>query len=415
MKFSIIPLKSAISLIIPIAIFLSCQEKNAYLNDIVSFSTEPPVYYDAQTPPHNPILDTLSNGLVVEVTDTAYVLEEDILLSSLNIEAISEPTTRGAVLAEQAQFYWPSRIVYYDFSSNFAPYKRNAIEAMNKISNVSGVRFIEKSANTSNYIHFNYSSSGNNSPLGMQGGKQVINIYNAELVSVITHEILHSLGLFHEQSRTDRDDYIDINFNNIRTSKRHNFNKYTADGYTGYNIGPFDYNSIMMYNGQITNPDFVYDTSINTITIKNTNTATAQGDSLSIGDISAIRSIYGPPYHRLEDTLEEVLAENDTYYEELYEVRRNASIHFYEDVACTIPATLQYPRLIKVKIDVEDCSSYGQLIHSSINRTILVPAGVQSYDIETYVNHEYYQYSTPSSVYTQYFSIVNSHVPDYRN
>ena len=408
-------MRKPVLFVISIAILVSCQEKNAYLNDIVSFSTEPPVYYNAQPQPHNPILDTLSNGLVVEVTDTAYVLEEDILLSSLNIEAISEPTSRGAVLAEQTQFYWPSRIVYYDFSSNFAPYKRNAMDAMNNISNVSGIRFIEKDANTSNYIHFNYSTSGNNSPLGMQGGKQVINIYNTESVSVITHEILHSLGLFHEQSRTDRDDYIDIDFDNIRPSKRHNFNKYTAEGYTGYNIGPFDYNSIMMYNGHITDSNFVYDTSINTITIKNTNTATTQGDSLSIGDISAIRSIYGPPYHRLEDTLVEVLEENDTYYEELYEVRRNASIHFYEDVACTIPATLQYPRLIKVEIDVDDCSSYGQLSHYTRNRTILVPAGVQSYGIETYVNHEYYQYSTPSNVHTQYFSIVNSHVPDYRN
>ena len=40
---------------------------------------------------------------------------------------------------------------------------------------------------------------------------------------VIIHEILHALGFFHEHSRPDRDQYITIDFNNLKDGMQHNF------------------------------------------------------------------------------------------------------------------------------------------------------------------------------------------------
>ena len=42
---------------------------------------------------------------------------------------------------------------------------------------------------------------------------------------VVLHELLHTLGLWHEQSRLDRDQYVRILWENIRAGKEDNFAK----------------------------------------------------------------------------------------------------------------------------------------------------------------------------------------------
>ncbi|TRY82014.1 hypothetical protein DNTS_021855 [Danionella cerebrum] len=64
--------------------------------------------------------------------------------------------------------------------------------------------------------------------------------------AIVEHELLHALGFYHEQSRSDRDDYVKIWWDEIIEGKEHNFNKYEDDFITDLNT-PYDYESIMHY------------------------------------------------------------------------------------------------------------------------------------------------------------------------
>lgn len=60
------------------------------------------------------------------------------------------------------------------------------------------------------------------SNLGVTGGEQIISIGpRCEHKGIVIHEIFHALGRIHEQSRTDRDNHIIINWENIKEGNSH--------------------------------------------------------------------------------------------------------------------------------------------------------------------------------------------------
>lgn len=61
------------------------------------------------------------------------------------------------------------------------------------------------------------------------------------------HEFIHALGFYHMQSTYNRDDYVEIKYENITPGKENNFNKYNGDTVSDFDI-EYDYGSVMHYS-----------------------------------------------------------------------------------------------------------------------------------------------------------------------
>lgn len=144
---------------------------------------------------------------------------------------------------------WPS-VIPYEYDANMTTWKMDqARAAMDELETVCHVFFVPLT-DQSDYLHIQ-DAAFNNSPVGRQGGEQVVQIASASWLYryTIIHELMHAMGYWHEQARTDRDLYVQINWDNISQtdcpggSCDHNFLIQTGSGHWG----PYDFDSVMHY------------------------------------------------------------------------------------------------------------------------------------------------------------------------
>lgn len=107
--------------------------------------------------------------------------------------------------------------------------------------------FPQNSNPSGDYVHV-FKGNGCWSMIGRRGGSQRMSLPSGCMRhGTIMHEMIHALGFFHEQSRTDRDNYVNIHWNNIIPGHQHNFNRET--GITSFGV-PYNPRSIMHYRSR---------------------------------------------------------------------------------------------------------------------------------------------------------------------
>jgi len=138
--------------------------------------------------------------------------------------------------------FWTNGTVPFEFDANVtSANQQRMLDAMAEWERAVTIDFVART-NEQDYIHIQDAST-NDSRVGMQGGQQIMNIFNWNRRFIMAHELGHALGYWHEQSRPDRDNYIRIETANIQTDAARNFDKHDAAGY----YGPYDFDSVMHY------------------------------------------------------------------------------------------------------------------------------------------------------------------------
>jgi len=133
---------------------------------------------------------------------------------------------------------WPAGVVPYAFDpdAGFTASQKRVIEAqMAIVERDSNVRFVDKQPYHEDYVMITEGKDAKacgSSKIGRVGGKQFLRLRKGCLGAgdrTTIHELLHALGIYHEQSRPDRDDFVRILWDNIDGGKdgdyAHNFAK----------------------------------------------------------------------------------------------------------------------------------------------------------------------------------------------
>ena len=140
----------------------------------------------------------------------------------------------------------PVEIAPSVYSSGSCSIVKDALEYMNATT---GLVFYPRKAEK-DYISIIVlkGDQGGSSPVGKQGGIQLVNLFTGNFTMyTVCHELMHAAGVFHEQCRKDRDNFISINMDNIIDDQKHNFQ--IEDNGTSH--GAFDFCSIMQYSSYI--------------------------------------------------------------------------------------------------------------------------------------------------------------------
>lgn len=169
--------------------------------------------------------------------------------------------------AAPAGNFWSGGTVNYMFANNVTAANQTLmLAAMQQWENIADVNFVPGlPANILSSWLLIQDSAFNSSFVGPSGPGQVVNIASWNTQMIIVHELGHALGTRHEQSRSDRNTYVTILWDNISTTAcdgdcSHNFSIDSDTSYWRYS--PYDYDSVMHYRAT------AFTTSGNTINTK---------------------------------------------------------------------------------------------------------------------------------------------------
>jgi hypothetical protein len=199
---------------------------------------------------HLPVTYVVKNGKAI--------FQGDIILNKVDpIDGKSQLSSFGinSLSIDYSQYLWPRVGNQYQIPYIIAAGSGNLTNLNSAISQFNNtfanIKFIARTTQT-DYVSFYFDPNNNNgqgeATLGRAGGEQQVlgagGSFNPCSVGTILHEMGHTIGLWHEQSRPDRDTYLSINYGNLIKGSISNFNQVYDNA---QQTTLFDYASLMQY------------------------------------------------------------------------------------------------------------------------------------------------------------------------
>ena len=214
----------------------------------------------------------------VQVVDGQEVVHGDVLIPK-NTEKVG----KKILLAKPR--LWRNGYIPYKVDKSLSNYSEiiSAINYMNQETNIKFVPYTDQK----DYVSVISGKDNCYSGVGRHGGEQFITLSPNCNEGAIIHELVHTIGFFHEQNRFDRDEFIEIFWGNIEKKFWPQFKKIpkaatlTADT-------PFDMKSIMLYPPNF----FALNTSFATIGTVDGELYQPESDRLSYWDKEEINLLY---------------------------------------------------------------------------------------------------------------------------
>ncbi len=181
---------------------------------------------------------------VLVIPDDLRVLEDDILIP----RAWDQQRTAYVVNL------WTNGVVPFEFGPNVTQTNQDLMRAaMDEWESLANVSFVPRGSQD-NYIFIRNASFNASEFLGMIGGEQRVFINSWTTHGTLVHELGHVLAFWHEQSRADRNNFIQVNFNNVcqnccsdADGNPISCNSQFAIRDSGNEHGPYDFGSVMHY------------------------------------------------------------------------------------------------------------------------------------------------------------------------
>jgi len=170
---------------------------------------------------------------------------------------------------------------------------QNIQTAMQEYHDKTCIRFVERTTEE-DYIHIIHVHENPNyhgcwSMLGKQGGKQELSLWSngnwgcAFSPGTPIHEFMHAIGYLHEQARSDRDQYVTINFENIKSGMASQFTKCEHCDLQGL---PYDTGSVMHYH------ENAFSNGNGPTIVSLDGSPLGQRDGFSASDLEGINKVY---------------------------------------------------------------------------------------------------------------------------